>query len=230
MNRADAEASIKSLFDKYRISHSVIPTGKSSHVQGKVYELYVLTKVVEYLQTLGYKIDFSNPNRIMKFKTKGGYLRSSDPHFEVSIPGNKPVFDIYVDVEFQTLGSSKISHSGSFSADLSHHHEIDVGVYVYGLDNVRPRHDQVALAVECKAVVSLEKAVIRGMLGLRRELSLLDPEQASILTQSARYIHNGTDVPANPPSEVWLVSTDQAVKQYRNSPKVFGIECRHEDI
>jgi hypothetical protein len=225
MNRANAEAAINSLFNSYSIPHSAIPTGHSDHVRGKVYELYVLTIVVDYLRNLGFNISFSSSAGTVQFKSSPGLLKAADPHFEVSLPGSPPSFDIYLDVEFQTMGSSKLaSHSPQ---DLSHHHEIDIGVYTHGMDNVHPQHDEVALAVECKAVVSLPKSVIRAILGVRRELSLLDHTQSSLLAQTAGKV--GATVPADPPSEVWLASTDIRVLNYQNSPGSFGIECRHED-
>lgn len=225
MNRANAEAAIRSVFRTYGIASSIIPTGPSSHARGKVYELYVLTLVIKYLRGLGYIVSFSHPRGAVQFKSSPGLLKASDPHFAVSIPGSRPSFDIYVDVEFQTFGRSLGASTGT--PDLSGHHEIDIGVFTHGLNNVRPAHSDVALAVECKAVVSLPKAVIRGMLGLRRELSLLCSHRPSILADTVG--SSVTCVPANPASEVWLVTTDGNVSMYSNSPGAFGITCRHED-
>lgn len=225
MNRANAEAAIKSIFGTYGVASSTIPAGASSHARGKVYELYVLTQVIRHLRSLGYRIRFSRPRGAVQFKSSPGLLKASDPHFSVSLPGNNPIFDIYVDIEFQTLGSSL--QARAVNPDLSEHHEIDIGVFRHGLNNVRPAHTDVALAVECKAVVSLSKAVIRGMLGLRRELSLLSPPRTSVLAAIAG--HSVPDVPAEPPSEVWLVTTDPNVSRYSNSPATFGIYCIHDD-
>lgn len=225
MNRANAEAAIRSVFGAYGIASSTIPAGASSHARGKVYELYVLTQVIRHLRSLGYRISFSHPSGAVKFKSSPGLLKASDPHFSVSLPGHKPTFDVYVDIEFQTLGSSRMR--GRALSDLSEHHEIDIGVFRHGLNNARPAHTDVALAVECKAVVSLSKAVIRGILGLRRELSLLSPPRTSVLAAIAG--HSVPDVPAEPPSEVWLVTTDPNVSRYSNSPATFGIYCIHDD-
>ena len=225
MDRDNAEAAINSVFSTYGIGRNAIPAGASSHARGKVYELYVLTLVIQYLRGLGYTISFSHRHGTVQFKSSPGLLKASDPHFFVSLPGCRPSFDIYVDVEFQTLGSFR--RSSTASPDRSSRHEIDIGVFTHGLNNVRPAHTDVALAVECKAVVSLAKAVIRGMLGLRRELSLLCEPGPSVLAQTA--CRSVPHVPANPASEVWLVTTDRDVSMYSYSPSSFGVTCRHED-
>lgn len=225
MNRANAEVAIRSVFGTYGIGSSTIPTGTSSHARGKVYELYVLTLVIQYLRGLGYLVSFSHPRGAVQFKSSPGHLKASDPHFAVSIPGSRPSFDIYVDVEFQTLGRSLGASTGT--PDLSGHHEIDIGVFTHGLNNVRPAHSHVALAVECKAVVSLPKAVIRGMLGLRRELSFFSSHRPSILADTAGSCV--PCVPADPASEVWLVTTDGNVQNYCSSPSQFGIECSYQN-
>ncbi len=226
MNRVNAEAAILSVFSAYGIARSAIPAGASSYVRGKVYELYVLTLVIRYLRRLGYGVSFSHPRGTVQFKASAGLLKASDPHFFAAQPGVSPSFDIYVDVEFQTLGSARLK-SGATS-DLSEHHEIDIGVFTYGLNNVRPAHTDVALAVECKAVVSLPKSVIRGMLGLRRELSLLASRQRrTVIAQAAG--RSRPTVPADPASEVWLVTTDASVSRYSNSPSEFGIRCIYKN-
>lgn len=225
MNRVNAEAAINSVFRRYGIGGSAIPAGASSHARGKVYELYVLTLVIQYLRGLGYRIRFSAPRGTIQFKTSPGLLNASDPHFIVSLGGKGPLFDIYLDVEFETLGSSR--RETRSAGDLSHHHELDIGVFKHGLDNIRPKHTDVALAVECKAVVMLEKAVVRGMLGLRRELSFLSKPGHTCLSKAANV--RDVTVPADPPSEVWLVSTDPVVERYADSPGAFGIMCKFED-
>lgn len=225
MDRANAEAAINSVFRTYGIARSAIPAGASSHARGKVYELYVLTLVIHHLQVLGYTISFSHPRGTVQFKSSPGLLKTTDPHFGVSRPGSRPSFDIYVDVEFQTLGSSL--GPSTVNSDLSAHHEIDIGVFNHGLNNIRPAHVDVALAVECKAVVSLPKSVIRGMLGHRRELSFFTSPRSSVPAQTVGSAE--PYVPADPASEVWLVTTDANVSMYSNSPGAFGITCRHED-
>ncbi len=223
MNKAQAETEIKNLFASYGASQANIPSGISSHVKGKVYELFVLVRVIDYLRSQGYKIEFSHPLANVIFKSSPGLLHQNDPHFIATHPDTHKAFDIFLDVEFKTLGSQIASGS---SSDNSAWHEIDIGVYEPGLDNQRPPHDAVALAVECKALAKLEKHVIRGILGMRRELSYFKENSPSTIAMASGNI--APEVPAHPPSEVWLCCTDGRINNYKASTSAFGIECIHE--
>jgi hypothetical protein len=225
MDRVKAEAKIKAVFSKFGVLSMKIPSGTTSSVDGKVYELYVLAELLDELNSRGFAITFSNPGGKLKFKAKGGYVIQSDPHFDLTAPNSASAdYQVFVNVYFTTLGASRnASQSSSKNHDKSDYHELDIGVFEYGQID-RPKHDKVAMAVECKAVGKFTKAITRGMLGLRRELSLLTDNKPS--TMSLPTYRPTLEVPAGPPSEVWLVTTDRRVSQYSASPRSFGIECK----
>lgn len=223
MNRVQVELEIKKLFALYGASQSNIPSGVSGHVKGKVYELFVLVRVIDYLRSHGFNISFSHPHQNVKFKSSPGLLHQSDPHFIARHSVTQRAFDIFLDVEFITLGTEML---GAESSDNSFCHEIDIGVYEHGLDHQRPTHEDVALAVECKALAKLEKHVVRGILGLRRELSFLAESSPSTVAVAAG--NGAPEVPAWPPSEVWLCCTDPRINNYKVSTGAFGIQCLYE--
>ena len=218
ISKKDAAAALKAVFNAIGNSLSSVPLTVRKPTAGKVYELVVLADVLSDLAARGFSASFSNPGGKVSLKAGPGQLLQSDPHFDVAVAGVIR-FQVFVSVEFSTLGSD-----GAHSTDLSGRHEIDIGVFDVGC-GAHPRHDQIALAVECKAVATLTKAMVRGVLGLRRELSYLTNLQPSRLARAL--MHSGPGVPAEPPSEVWLVASDQNVLQYAASPGRFGVECRH---
>jgi hypothetical protein len=225
MTRANVEAKILAAFSKFGALRMKVPSGSGVSVDGKVYELYVLADLLKQLSARGFDVEFSNPGGKLYFKAKGGYVIQNDPHFDLKSPKSaSPDYQVFVNVYFTTLGSSmNSSHGSSKKHDKSDYHELDIGVFVYGQTG-KPNHDKIAMAVECKAVGKFTKAITRGMLGLRRELSFLTYQKPSTLSLSTP--KPPVQVPADPPSEIWLVTTDRRVSQYSASPLSFGIECK----
>jgi len=198
MDRSAAEAEIKRIFSKYKTVTANDDKTLKAMTNGKVYELFVLSEIVERLAKHGYSLNFVG--RDIRFKGSPGLLKQSDPHFDISRYGSLK-FQLFVSVEFNVIRpsiSSATMRSSPSSFDDSCHHEIDVGVFKKGLNNVRPNHDEVFLAVECKSGGNFSKDMVRGILGLRRSLSLLKSPQKSNLFKNA--------IPADPPSEVILAA------------------------
>jgi hypothetical protein len=215
MNKTAAKLAIKSLFKRYGASRSASIKNLGKASIGKVYELYVLAELLRELRSRGYLITFSNPGSTLKFKAGPGLLKQQDPHFDISKKADQTeCYQIFVNVEFKTLGTQGISAAPDYSA----RHELDIGVFSHGLSGY-PQHTKVALGIECKAVGKLTKQVVRGVLGLRRELSLLCEPIPSVLSA-------GRKQPANPPSELRLVTTDPRVDTYIQSPLTFGVELQ----
>lgn len=215
-----AKAAIESVFAAIGHSLAAVPLEVRKPTAGKVYEVTVLAEVLVDLRRRGFFLSFSNPHKKIELKGAAGMLDPSDPHFDVrTSPSSTVAFEVFMSVEFLTMGSA----NGSVG-DLSDRHEIDVGVFDAGLSGY-PSHSHVALAVECKAVTPFTKALIRGILGLRRELSLLDAPRPSKLAVALG--HFSPRVPAEPASEVWLAASDWRVSQYQGSPAHYGIICKH---
>lgn len=221
MNRAQAEADIKSIFSGYRTAQPDDTALLQSLSDGKLYELFVLSHVVEDLAHRGFTLRFIGTS--LKFKGSPGMIKPSDPHFEVGAHGNpgNPALRLYVDIEFDTLG-----HRLGSVTDNSRRHEIDIVVVSSG--SSYPSHDEIALGVECKAVANFGKDLLKEALGVRRELGVLQPPaRDSLLT-----LHGGlpaVTVSMDPPSEYWLAHTDPKGGNYTQSPAQFSVTLKHLD-
>ncbi|WP_137114056.1 hypothetical protein [Mesorhizobium sp. GR13] len=219
MNRAQAEAEIKNIFSGYRAAQPGDAALLQCLSDGKLYELFVLSHVVEDLANRGFTLRFIGTS--LKFKGSPGMIKPSDPHFEVGAPSmsGNPALWLYVDIEFDTLGH----HLGSVT-DNSRRHEIDIVVITSG--SSYPSHHEIALGVECKAVANFGKDLLKEALGVRRELGVLQMTASdSLLT-----LHGGTPavtVSMNPPSEYWLAHTDPRGGNYAQSPAQFGVTLKH---
>lgn len=218
MDKSAAEAAIKALFSSYksvRGSHLGILKALSS---GKLYELFVLARVVRELNRRGFLIKFVGTT--IEFKSAPGKIDPTSPHFEVYAPSeSQPAFKIFTDIEFKTLGSRPTHNVGA-----SGYHELDI-VVVDASASDRPRYDQIALGVECKAFAKFRKSIVKEALGIRRELSYLTEKRSSVLSEFSGV--QQVDVPADPPSEYWLAHLDPTGSQYQNSPATFGIEFKN---
>jgi hypothetical protein len=220
VDKARAIDEIKRVFRRFRRLTRKEDRWLQKVTIGKVYELYCLSKTLgELRNTYGYQVQFRG--RSIRFQASPGAINRSMPHFSILDNHGRVYFELFTDVEFITLG-----HNLSTSAaDLSAHHEIDLLVVDAGASG-RPSHDQVVLGVECKAHVVFKKSIVKEVLGMRREMSMLKPPSRSQLAQSApsgRFV----DVPADPASEYWLACADQRVMQYARSPFMFGISFLH---
>ena len=220
MVRADAIKEVKNIFSGYK---KLQPTDKlilKALNDGKLYELYVLSLVVEDLANRGFTLVFKGKS--LQFKGGHGKIKKADPHFEITAPqSNTPSRYLFVDIEFETFGSTQISVT-----DKSLRHEVDI--VVVDIDQGYPTHANIDLGVECKAVANFMKSILKEVLGVRRELSLLTAQAPSSLS-----VLGGAPpvyVPANPASEYWLSYIDPAGDSYQESPQAFGVQFKHMPI
>lgn len=217
MDRTEAIKEIDAIFATYKTLSPSDTRLLTALTNGKLYELYVLSHVVENLRLRGFHLVFKG--NTLKFKSSPGRINRADPHFEVIPPGpSSHHLWLFVDIEFETLGTHHVG-----AADRSRRHEIDI--VVVGVQSGYPAHTDIALGVECKAVSNFRKSIVKEVLGVRRELSLLTGSHASIL--SALGGKPSVDVPADPPSEYWLAYIDPAGNRYSQSPGVFGVAFKH---
>lgn len=182
-------------------------------VGGKLYELYVLSRLLSELQARGWHVRFHGAT--IELKASPGGVDPSSPHFELArTPVGGPEFEVFTDIEVGTLGAEHKTVT-----DLSGYHEIDVVVVPVGTTG-RPSPKELMLGIECKATANFEKSFVREVLGRRRELSYLaDPMPCPL--------DMGKSIRARPPSEYWLVYIDKAGDKYAQSPDVFGVELKH---
>ena len=88
----------------------------------------------------------------------------------------------------------------------------------------RPRHDSVWLGVECKNT-GYQKGLLKEILGIRRELSLLSDNRSTKFSSWPRSL-----VPADPASCLLVYSTDADVMDYSAPGTVFGIDFVYESM
>lgn len=218
MNKARATREIESVLASLRTLSRQDRRHLLSRNQGKLYELYVLARLLRHLRRRGFRL--RHVGNDIRFKQAPGKLYVSDPHFVLESRGGEKLW-LFVDIEFQTLGHRMRARQ----SDLSALHELDLVVLRAAIDGSNPTYDQVALAVECKSNAVFVKSIVREALGLRRELSFLaDPVLSDLSRLSGGKC---VCVPARPASEFWLAFTDPRGKRYVRSPAAFGIDLRH---
>jgi hypothetical protein len=217
MDRVAAISEIKNVFSTYKKLQAVDTQILKALKDGKLYELYVLSFVVENLSKRGFALTFKG--NTLKFKGSPGQIKKSDAHFEIKSPrAAAPPLWLFVDIEFETLGSKHTSVS-----DNSLRHEIDI--VVVSVNAGYPTFNDIALGVECKAVANFSKSTLKEVLGVRRELSYLHAAKPSLLSNWGGA--PSVSISADPPSEYWLAYTDPAGNSYSDSPSAFGVEFKH---
>jgi len=188
---------------------------------GKLYEAYVLSNVVADLVDRGFNVTFQpaavGAPAAFAFKGGAGIIDLNDAHFVINLPRSQTL-RLLVDIEFDGLGSTR-----GTVADYSLRHELDI--VVTEATAGYPAHHEIFLGVECKAVANFEKSIVKEVLGVRREMSLLASRRRSRLSKLS--LVPPVIVPASPASEMWLAYIDDRGDDYMDSPRQFGIELRN---
>jgi|ERR1051326_1341941 hypothetical protein len=188
--------------------------------EGKLYEAYILGIIARELTTReGCTLVLRNSNSLT-LKSGGGGINRVYPRVDV-FRGGELLGELWTDIEFTTLSYAKVG--GQIMP--CHYHELDI-VLVPPLSNGKPPAADLIFAVECKNVSIYDKSLLREILGIRRELSLLTaPPMPTVFTAWPRAV-----VPADPPSCLVVYSTNAAVVAYKAVGDVFGIDFFHEPI
>ncbi|SKB98328.1 hypothetical protein SAMN06295920_110135 [Rhizorhabdus histidinilytica] len=214
MDLDQAEQDVEAMFAAYAASIPADPSELATMKDGKLYELFVLAKLIDDLYSRGCIINFSGTT--LKFKAGPGMIKTADPHFEVETPDGRTLY-LFVDIEFLTMSRAALGVT-----DNSDRHELDI-VLVKGAP-AYPSHDEIVLGVECKSG-AFSKALLKQALGVRREMSLLTPfERPSCLSDMGAIERR---VRAEPASEFWVAHLDPAGSAYQDGPAFFGIDFRH---
>lgn len=222
MNKKAVKAKIESAIRRFATSSSSMAYGLVPHslTSGKLYEAHVLSIVIEQLCTQeNLNITLVN-SRFIPLKSSPGPINRIYPYFELR-RGRSLVAEMWTDVEFTSLSYSQCG--ASRPVNRGDYHELDIVVTDPRVTG-RPNHSQIWLGVECKNV-GYTKGLLKEILGIRRELSLLHRLKPTRFTRWPR-----SEVPAEPPSCLMVYSTDPVVSQYSDPGKVFGIDFNHEPI
>ena len=187
--------------------------------EGKLYEAYVVARIVENLTVQnGYQLALVGGQKLY-LKSAGGPINPAYPRIQLNQNGTC-VAELWTDVEFLSL-SCCLRNLGQITK--GDYHELDVLVVEVGTTG-RPRPESIWLGVECKNT-GYEKALLKQILGIRRELSLLRPPAPTRFAKWPR-----TVVPADPPSCLVVYSTDNSVTEYAAPGAVFGIDFFYEPM
>jgi hypothetical protein len=221
MTRDEIYKQLENAFRRYcgvpsSVTQGLVP---QSVTAGKLYEAHVLSLVVEKLSTReGYDLALVGGTRV-KLKSAPGPINRSYPRIELRSSG-VCVAELWTDVEFLSL-----SHWSRRSATTTKgdYHELDLIIVEPGQQG-RPRHDTVWLGVECKNT-GYEKGLLKEILGIRRELSLLTDEKSTRFSSWPRSF-----VPAEPASCLLVYATDKNVLDYAAPGTVFGIDFVHDSM
>jgi hypothetical protein len=221
MNKAEIRKQLESAFKKHLSipRKTVTRLVPGSVTDGKLYEAYVLSKIVAKLANdEGFNLVLVGGSKL-KLKSAPGPINRSYPHIELHRFGNC-VAELWTDVEFLTLSYSRLAIA---SPRKGSYHELDI-VVVDAESQGRPPHSAVWLGIECKNT-SYQKGLLKEILGVRRELSLLaSPTKTKFSSWPRPY------APADPPSCLVVFATDAAVLEYSDPGDVFGIDFMHEPM
>lgn len=223
MNRDEIQKRLEDVFRRHlgvsaNVTAGLVPVAISS---GKLYEAHVLSRVVENLAIQeGYSLILVGATKL-QLKTSGGPINRSYPRIELWRAGER-VAEMWTDVEILAMSYCRLRMGRPLSK--GDFHELDILIVDKGLVGY-PRFDQIWLAIECKSTATYQKNLLREVLGIRRELSLLaGPQQ----TKFQRWPM--TMVPANPASCLLAYSTDANVLDYAAPGAMFGIGFIHEPM
>ncbi len=212
---------IDGILSQYQMTVGAAPSVLSATLtSGKLYEAWVVCSVLDRLRFAeGYDVVLRQSTKVT-LKSAPGPINRSYPYFELTASGRQSI-EVWTDVEFMALSHGRRGATGR--PLLGDYHELDVVAVGAGTTG-RPRNDEVLLGVECKNT-GYSKDLLRAILGVRRELSLLGHP---IKTQFRTWPR--PTVPADPPSCLLVYSTDSTVLAYAAPGDVFGIDFIHEPL
>lgn len=218
MTRTEIQQELSSIFGVYLGASATVTQGlvPESVSQGKLYEAYVLAQVVQHLaMDEGFSLVLVGGTKI-RLKSSPGPINRNYPRIELRRSGSL-VAELWTDVEFLALSYVL---RGSGPVTKGDYHELDILIVDAGVSG-RPTTDKIWLGVECKNT-GYEKGLLKEILGIRRELSLLQSNQTTKFANWPR-----STVPAMPPVCLVVYSTDINVGQYGAPGDVFGIDFIH---
>jgi len=221
MTRNEIQQQLRKIFKDYLGASSTATQGLVPQTvsAGKLYEAYVLSRVVERLAIdEGYSLTLVGGTKI-QLKSSPGPINRSYPRIELRSSGSC-VAELWTDVEFLSLSYCT---GGAVTLTKGDFHELDILIVNSGLTG-RPRYDQLWLGIECKNT-GYEKGLLKEILGIRRELSLLSGPKSTRFGVWPR-----TAVPADPASCLLVYSTDKDVADYSSPGAVFGIDFIYEPM
>jgi len=207
--------------------HISVPTGSlfqpipKTLTAGKLYEAYILAILAQELTSKeGFDLVLSE-GREIRLRSSPGPIDRRFPFIEVLNPLTIAIIaEIWTDIEFLTL-SYVIRNSPKI--EKGDYHELDI-IMVDPEINDRPHFTNLWLGVECKNT-PYKKSLLKEILGVRREMSLLAAPNATRFQVFPR-----SEVPANPPSCLIVYSSSSKVDGYTTPGEIFGIDFFYKPL
>jgi len=221
MNKEDLKERITEIFENLFPSATEGETDliPRSLTDGKLYEAYIVTIIAEHLVTKeNFTLKLVNGNHF-QLKSSPGPINRSYPCIEVYRSG-RMIAELWTDIEYLTLS---YANSNRRTPNRGDYHELDILVVDPGIKGY-PQHDSIWLGVECKNT-DYTKSLLKEILGVRRELSLLQQNRRTKFNQWPR-----REVPADPPSCLLVYSSRKGVIDYSDPGDFFGIDFFHEQL
>lgn len=221
MNKNEIKDEITEIFTKLFPSATKEETDlvPRSLTDGKLYEAYILALIAEQLVTKeNLSLKLVNGKHI-QLKSSPGPINRNYPWIEVYHKGIV-IGELWTDVEFLSMSYAK---SGRSHPNKGDYHELDILLTEPFLKG-RPPHYSIFLGVECKNT-PYTKSLLKEILGIRRELSLLTNDNATKFSNWPR-----KKVPAQPASCLLVYSSRNVVLDYKDPGNFFGIDFFHEQL
>lgn len=209
------------------------PTGTlfaSAAIYDKAYELECLIKIVQELKSHlptvypGAHITFTLcGSTTLAFRSKGGPIDRTKWGY-VSVAVNyHPVAEIWIDTEFTSYSARARPRLRSRGYDR--YHELDILV-VEPNPHRRPRPEEILIGVECKHR-KFSKALLKELLGVRREMCLHGFVSVAGSTTPANDFTWWTQVASSPPSGLILFCDNDNIRNYRGAGAFWGVHMVH---
>jgi len=239
MKKDDVFKLINDVFTVFNtVNNKKLDGPKNNLSDGKLYELFVLSIIVNKLQKeYGFSVSFTGDK--IKFREKGGLIKQIDPHF--TLTKDNKTYDLFVDVEVISIHFENTIEKDLQELDPSSYFESDITLVFPNIDNRRPKSSELIMLIECKSTTmkskypkktqSFNKNIIREIIGMRSFVSTHSEKKPSILDMAAgRDAEKCKKIPANPASEVILYTADLRSHNYTDSPEKFGIEIVYQEF
>lgn len=200
-------------------AHGTIVAQHARATDGKVFELLVLSDLLEQFSHQGYQVRLINGSYLKLHSVPGQVVRS-DPRIIITSPeGNH--FAVWMNVQFRGIGFEGSGRSTPVAPD---YHELDIVITEENVPDGLLARDRIFLSIECKDRL-LTKGMLREMIGLRREMSLLgDPPHTGFFGWLTP-IHR-----QNPPVHLFLCSSARLPQNYGDLSAVYGIEVQRRPL
>jgi len=208
---------IEDAFERLEIRNVDLPASR-----GKVYELYVLTRILRYLIVRDFSLYPKLINGSLRFaRSPSSMDRNSFSFIELRKQYGR--YELWVNLEFIGISgycnNSPVLPPSLFRKNFAHELDICIIRPNNSLNGSRPFFWNVVMAVECKNT-GFSKDILKQVIGVRRELSFLSSMSFmnSITNRQFKQL---------PPSAFLMYSSDRTFKDCFYTGNFWGIGFKY---